>query len=451
MIKKLEWNNDSVLGDLKLDFSKPDGSLYETVIFAGENGTGKTRILETLSTFLNLGTIEPFKEIHYKVNDSEYKIIPNAINPQLGFHERQKDGDEKVVTITSNRNNNYNKISDDIEDIRHYGCVYSKARSGFNTKPIKYSTTQQLDKDKYDNDDSDDFTNIKQLIVDIKSQDNSSWDKIGARGENVTYDQFHLTSKIYRFEKAFNGFFDSLKFIGVDEESADEKKVEFSKNNKSIKIDNLSTGEKQIVFRGAQLLKNSNNLDGGVVLIDEPELSMHPKWQAKIFEYYRNLFVKNEKQTTQLFFATHSENVIRAAVNDRDNVLIIILSDENGLIKADKMNDIVLPSVTAAEINYLAFGVHSVDYHIALYGYFQLLTGKTKIQDADAHLTLQQEYDVFIHEKNDSYNGRNYQTLSTYIRNKIDHPDSNRVYTDNDLAISIELLRTVCKRLRQTP
>ena len=42
MIKKLEWNNDSVLGDLKLDFSKPDGSLYETVIFAGENGTGKT-------------------------------------------------------------------------------------------------------------------------------------------------------------------------------------------------------------------------------------------------------------------------------------------------------------------------------------------------------------------------------------------------------------------------
>ena len=163
------------------------------------------------------------------------------------------------------------------------------------------------------------------------------------------------------------------------------------------------------------------------------------------------MFVKNEKQTTQLFFATHSENVIRAAVNDRDNVLIIILSDENGLIKADKMNDIVLPSVTAAEINYLAFGVHSVDYHIALYGYFQLLTGKTKIHDADAHLTLQQEYDVSIHEKNDSYNGRNYQTLSTYIRNKIDHPDSNRVYTDNDLAISIELLRTVCKRLRQTP
>ena len=59
----------------------------------------------------------------------------------------------------------------------------------------------------------------------------------------------------------------------MDETVGDEKRVSFSKNGNSIKIDDLSTGEKQIVFRGAQLLKKSKSINNGVVLIDEPELN----------------------------------------------------------------------------------------------------------------------------------------------------------------------------------
>ena len=451
MIRTIEWNNDPVLGNLKLDFQKEDGTIYNTIVFAGENGSGKTSILESLSKFLNLGSIEPFNKIEYDTNNDTFTIVPANQHAESGWHTRTKKSDNSSKNIMSNKNTNRQSIDSDEDDIRHYGCVYSKARSGFNTKPVKSSTTQQIDSDKYDEDNNDDFTNIKQLIVDIKGQDNSAWDKIGARGDNITYQQFHPTSKIYRFEMAFNNFFETLKFVGVNEDFAAEKKVEFFKNNQSIKIDDLSTGEKQIVFRGTQLLKNSNNLDGGTVLVDEPELSMHPKWQAKIFDYYRGLFTKNGKQSTQMFFATHSENVIRAAVKDKDNVLIIILSDENGTIKADKMNDIVLPSITAAEINYLAFGVKSIDYHIALYGDFQTQTGKSRIEEADLHLAGQQEYNSALHEKIDSYGHSNYRTLSTYIRNAIDHPDSGRIYTDFEFGISIELLRNVCKRLRSMP
>ena len=52
MITKIKWNNHEILGNLELDFTKADGSPYSTIILAGENGTGKTTILETLSTFL---------------------------------------------------------------------------------------------------------------------------------------------------------------------------------------------------------------------------------------------------------------------------------------------------------------------------------------------------------------------------------------------------------------
>lgn len=446
MITNIQWKNDLILGDLTLSFTKDDGTPYNTIVLAGENGTGKTRILQTIATFLNLGTIEPFKTISYSIDGEKYTITPSDLNASIGFHNRTKDG-EDVSTYVSGHKGDLKKIKEDILDIRHYGCAYSKARSGFNTKPVKSTTTQQLDVDSYDNDDSDDFTSIKQLIVDVKAQDNSSLDKLTSKGEFTNYADFHKTSKIFRFENAFNNFFDTIKFEGVDEESTDEKKVTFSKNGKNIAIDNLSTGEKQIVFRGAQLLKNSKNLNGGIVLIDEPELSMHPKWQSKVFDYYTGLFSQGGRQMSQMFFATHSENVIQAATKDLDNTLIIILSFEGGVIKADRMSKMVLPTATAAEINYLAFGVHTVDYHIALYGDFQLLTGKSVIAEADNEILLQPEYDSTQHEKIDTYRS-GYRTLPTYIRNKIDHPDSPRVYTNEDFEKSTLLLRRICGRLR---
>lgn len=76
MITKIKWNNHEILGNLELDFTKADGSPYSTIILAGENGTGKTTILETLSTFLNLGSIEPFEFIEYNIENNLYTIIP---------------------------------------------------------------------------------------------------------------------------------------------------------------------------------------------------------------------------------------------------------------------------------------------------------------------------------------------------------------------------------------
>ncbi len=56
-IRKVKWNNHPVLGNLELDFTDAtDLPPYETVLFAGENGAGKTIVLESISTFLNKGS-----------------------------------------------------------------------------------------------------------------------------------------------------------------------------------------------------------------------------------------------------------------------------------------------------------------------------------------------------------------------------------------------------------
>jgi AAA15 family ATPase/GTPase len=446
MIRKIKWQDDPVLGNLELDFTKADGTAYDTIVLGGENGTGKTRVLNTLSTFLNLGTMEPFDFIQYFAAGTPYKITPQSQHGRfVGAHIRENENTGDNETINTGEITNPGAIQSDLEDIRNYGCVYSKARSGFTTTAVKSSTTLQLDSDKYEKDQSADYTSIKQLLVDIDAQDSSELKRLMKNGQITSYEAFQPRAKLSRFENAFNHFFDSLEFQGVDDTNTTEKKIVFKKHGQTISLDDLSTGEKQIVFRGALLLKNSENLDDGIVLIDEPELSMHPQWQQKVLPYYRGLFTRNNTQTVQMLLATHSEYVLRSALEDRDHVLIIVLQNHNGAVQAKRITaPTVLPTLTAAEINYEAFGIISTDYHIALYGYLQTKEHKPAVADCDQYIASHPLYDPVKHAKLDSYRSTTYQTLPTYIRNAIDHPDSGRTYTEEELRTSIELLIKLC-------
>lgn len=453
MIRKVKWNNYKSLGSLELDFINPStGKPFNTIVLAGENGTGKTTILDSLATFLNRQTIAPFEYIEYIADEKKFCITPDTSevwSADSGYHKRREIGSDNEEIIYSGRGSNEKKIVEDTKDLRHYGFAYSKARSGFRTERVSSVTTQQIDNEKYEPDEEENFTRIKQLLIDIDGQDSSEWMMLcKQRGINdQKFEDFKRLSKGYRFEKAFNDFFENVKYKGIDNNNPNEKKVLFEKYGKSIPVDQLSTGEKQIVFRGAHLLRNINSISGGIALIDEPELSMHPIWQKRILDYYRGLFNNSGIQSVQIIIATHSEYVIESALKDRDNVLVIILSDENGVIKARSITaPNVLPSITAAETNYLAFGVPSIDYHIELYGYLQTKSGSHRIEECDAYIARQAQYDIAKHQKiDDSYPHHHYQTLPTYIRNAIDHPDSGRTYTEKDLEESIKLLIKLCK------
>lgn len=446
MISKIKWKNHFILGNLELDFTKDDGEIYDTIILVGENGTGKTTILDTISDFLNLGSVTPFDYIEYKIEDDIFRIFyTNRDDHKEGWHQREllKTGEKKKVY-----SNKYNRkpIDDDLEDIRHYGIAYSKARSGFKTNIVKSSTTEQIDINKYNDDEKEDFTNIKQLLVDLSSQDNAEWMRITKNGVDINFEEFKNQSKLYRFELAFNDFFDRMEFKEVDETDPNEKKIIFNKNGKNIPVDSLSTGEKQIVFRGTQLLRNMNSLKDGVVLVDEPELSMHPRWQEKILDYYRKLFIKDNIQLAQMVFATHSEYVIKSALQNLQNALIIVLKEKDNIIVPVRITaPSVLPTITSAETNYLAFNIVSIDYHIQLYGYLQAKEQKHGIKECDNYIKDHRLYDANKYGKSSQYKNTQYETLSTYIRNAIDHPDSGNTYTKEELRTSIEFLIELCK------
>ncbi len=225
------------------------------------------------------------------------------------------------------------------------------------------------------------------------------------------------------------------------------KKIIFIKNDKKILIDSLSTGEKQIVFRGASLLKNVNAINDGIVLIDEPELSLHPRWQLKILDYYRGLFAFDCKQKAQMIFATHSIYMVDSALTDKENVLIIILKEENGIIKKHFIDDFrTLDKSTHAEINYFAFNMATKDYLIELFSYLQL-EKNMNVKKTDDFILNSEFYDQKIHFKYKKYRDKEYFTLPTYIRNSISHNAEDFKYNIKDLEEAIKLLINIINSL----
>lgn len=439
-LRKIKWQSHQILGDLMLDFTNTTTDKpYDTIIIVGENGTGKTSILESIYNFLKIGPITPFEFIEYQVDENIYQAIPTTETNHSTFFDVKDLISGKLKKIRHDLNNTPDRLSTTLNDPRHYGCAYTKARSTYISKKINTITTSTIDDDIYKNkEDDDNASSLKQLFVDIQNQDNNdlSIKLKSSPTVSLSWKDFEPQSKIYRFSSAFNTFFENKLTYDRIELVNNGYEVFFKKNNKDILLDKLSTGESQIVFRGAYLLKNIGKLNGSIIFIDEPEISMHPCWQEKILSYYKNIFIDNNCQKAQIIVATHSEGVITEALNDDNTKIIVLKIGENGIIEPGHISTpLVLKNTSTAEIAYQAFGTASTDYHNALYGYIEA-EGWMDNYKSDKHLVKYVKinrngatctYDVCLSEK---------------IRHIIHHPENkHNAYTDEELSESIKAMR----------
>ncbi len=71
------------------------------------------------------------------------------------------------------------------------------------------------------------------------------------------------------------------------------------------------------------------NLNNGILLVDEPENSLHPSWQQKILNLY-----KKTGENNQVFIATHSPFIISSSPPEN----IILLSPDMETVKLRASN-----------------------------------------------------------------------------------------------------------------
>ena len=99
----------------------------------------------------------------------------------------------------------------------------------------------------------------------------------------------------------------------IEFEKRDAEGNLFFKNKKGeiFSIDNISTGEKTLLSKVLYLY--IKEIKDSIILIDEPELSLHPAWQNRVLKLYENFAKMNN---CQIIIATHSPHILGSAKSE---------------------------------------------------------------------------------------------------------------------------------------
>lgn len=153
----------------------------------------------------------------------------------------------------------------------------------------------------------------------------------------------------YKEEKKSNNFRTQFKkkdepdFVSIDTNQNDvgyrvlikriEKYISMSKeirmqisinNTEKKDIDDLSSGEKQLLFTFLNLCAEIQK--SSLILIDEPENSLHPTWQTKYLFFLKELF-ENMDLKSHLIFATHSPFLVANLDKNSSSIVVSELEE----------------------------------------------------------------------------------------------------------------------------
>ena len=258
-LKEITITNYKLFENFKINFVDNQDNPLPLIVIAGINGTGKTTLLEAIYSFR--------KRCFTKLDD----IFMSALD----------DGEKRscIKEINLSVGNESGKMSTQtIFDYSEYKIIYFPANE--NLQNIKEFLPQYL------------FQKIFNERADVEE----------------TYAEVR---------KHINLIFEGLKIkIEFDSRDGDGNLFFRNKKGKVFSIDDISTGEKtllsKILYLYIQKIKDK------VILIDEPELSLHPAWQNRVLKLYENFANENN---CQIIIATHSPHIIGSAENKSIRIL----------------------------------------------------------------------------------------------------------------------------------
>ena len=300
-IKNLYIENEKRLKNLNINFEN-DGKILDVVVLAGINGTGKTTVLEVIHDYF-----ENFQ------NDK------NKINIKLDLEE------ENYINQSNISKETYLKdlMEDNIKKEKTPKVIYVPAEINF--QKVKFNLLALYKKGFLNKIDSHIIADIPfyiQMRI-INAANKESEKKLGYVRDEVIAE--------------INGIFDILdmdtRLIGMSIETTETTEILPIFTNSSgdeFDINELSSGEKQLFLR--TLAIKMLNPENSIILIDEPELSLHPKWQQRIVDVYRKIGKNN-----QIILATHSPHILGSV---RKENIMLLDKDEDGKIVVRTGNEL---------------------------------------------------------------------------------------------------------------
>jgi len=445
-------NLNGIFEQFEIEFLDSDDTTIHYLV--GNNGAGKTHLIQHLHKAVVNATsanhIVGSVELSAKILDRQEVISAITEAKWLASNRSQPglltrpDNNNPVVVSTSNRS--------EVAQLekRFRASVLSNVEINFTKSKISNITAEQPDTENPIETSQNLNTVIPQILVNIQQQDDAfiaQWMRQNS-GEAVP-EEFPDT-KLSRFKSAYNNIFGSEKrFERVKPKDGEHKVIFVDKDEQEVEISDLSSGEKQIVFRLGFILKNLDTIDNGTVFIDEPEISLHPEWQLRFKRVLLEIFAG---KNVQIFIATHSPYIF-GDINP--NIEECIRIDRH----TNTAERVVFPQINQSSgydnpsmnlVNYKAYGIPSTGLHIELYNAVQVACGSSQVANAESWLVskgLQKtNYSVSGQTQylNDDGSPSQYaaeETMPTWIRNTLNHPITDRrEFNMNDLSASIELM-----------
>lgn len=346
IIKKIEIENFKGIEKVEFKFAEKFN------LIAGNNGTGKTSALEAIIVALGafLSGIDGVKSIHFTkdeirrekelLGDGSTNICyktPVTVKCELVLDGTDFEFTRRKVSVKSSRS------TIEPRDIcRKANELISNSESILPVVSYQsFSRIANQKRDKWSNPFGDDFSRSVGYTDCLEDASNTkmlqNWCK---KMEEVSW---QLDKKIAEYEAVKKAVSKFMSIMLEDDnirvyydKRMDELVYSNSKEDLPIRI--LSSGFRTLIgmvydisYRMAilnpNLRKNIVDETPGIVLIDEIDMHLHPKWQWKISEALKETFPKVQFITT-----THSPIVLSSCKNDR---IIILDNDENNNLEIE--------------------------------------------------------------------------------------------------------------------
>lgn len=331
-------------------------------LIVGENGSGKTALLEALSIAAGswfLGLKEKFDARHIRPDDVSFVWFEEHGTPQYPCEilakgsiwgaelswQRTK-GSQAGRTTQIHAQEIYKLSEKADEKVRSNQSVSLPLISYYGTERLWQDPRQTATKSRpnqrllgYET-SVDSRIDKKELIKWFSKKD--------SKNNKTEQSDFILVKK---------ALLETLEHCGEIEYDIDLEEIVLTIHQHKKRLAHLSDGyrnlfflvldiaQKAITLNHSELGENTLKETQGVVLIDELDMHLHPKWQRRIIDILRNIFPK-----IQFFCTTHSPFLIQS-LHSKDELLM--LNDEGKVDLANKsINDIALEIQNVETIGY---------------------------------------------------------------------------------------------------
>jgi predicted ATP-binding protein involved in virulence len=360
-IKNLKLKNIRTFGEVELDFELKDGTLPQWTIILGDNGIGKSTLLQSVAwmrpylPYTKEKTPADFKPAP-SINDAQNELLISLVRKNAATYQDtsyitatfQAGKELQSKTLSTSKNTCDTKIDIDLDNKGELSHVRSdlimEGETFYNNEVLiyAYSASRNLGKQNIDVDDLVDmipgFINEKTVLYDAQEILHTvNYAALGSdKSEQEKYQKY--LSRVKEMLISLLPDFHNLDDVEITTPKLVNNKLKpgevliTTKHGEKIPFDDFSLGYRTVVSWSVDLSwrlfnkypTSSNPLaETAIVLIDEIDLHLHPTWQIDIIANLSKHF-----PNIQFIATAHSPLMVQSALSSN---FAILKSGEDGV------------------------------------------------------------------------------------------------------------------------